>query len=194
MLMSVRTALAKLSAAAAGGALIGGAVHVAEPQTAETSYRADKSVKAAPRYVKERRAERVVPRRERTVRRVVERECCEEEQYAMVPIPLPQLPQQPIIATGGGQPIVIGGSGGFGGGFGGGFFGGFFGGSSSGGGATKIDIRIDNDNSTTGSSTSSGGSSTSTSGGSTSYRAASGTGWSTTRARASPRGTWPTGE
>ena len=36
MLMSVRTALAKLSAAAAGGALIGGAVHVAEPQAAET--------------------------------------------------------------------------------------------------------------------------------------------------------------
>src|SRR3990170_7218375 len=113
MLMSVRTALAKLSAAAAGGALIGGAVHVAEPQAAETSYRSDKTVKIErPRYVKQQRT--VVPRRERTVRRVVERECCEEEQYAMVPIPLPQLPQQPIIATGGGQPILIGGSGGFG--------------------------------------------------------------------------------
>src|SRR5688500_2579775 len=100
MLMSVRTALAKLSAAAAGGALIGGAVHVAEPQAAETSYRSEKSVKTErPRYVKQERP--VVPRRERTVRRVVERECCEEEQYAMVPIPLPQLPQQPIIATGG---------------------------------------------------------------------------------------------
>ena len=32
--MSVRSALAKLSAAAAGGALIGGAAHVAEPQVA----------------------------------------------------------------------------------------------------------------------------------------------------------------
>ena len=157
MLMSVRTALAKLSAAAAGGALIGGAVHVAEPQAAETSYKSAKMVKAErPRYVKERPP---VPRRERTVRRVVERECCEEEQYAMVPIPLPQLPQQPIIATGGGQPIIIGGSGGMGGGFGGGFFGGFFGGSSSGGGATKVEVKIDN--STTGSSTSTSGGSTS---------------------------------
>src|SRR5688500_12089711 len=145
MLMSVRTALAKLSAAAAGGALIGGAVHVAEPQAAETSYRSAKMVKTEqrPRYIKERRIERTVPRRERTIRRVVERECCEEQQYAMVPIPLPQMPQQPIIATGGGQPIVIGGSGGMGGGFGGGFFGGFFGGSSSGGSGGKVEIRID---------------------------------------------------
>jgi uncharacterized membrane protein YgcG len=134
--MSVRTALAKLSAAAAGGALIGGAVHVAEPQAAETSYHSAKDVKTdRPRYIKQRRAHRVVPPRERTIRRVVERECHEEceEQYAMVPIPLPQLPQQPIIATGGGQPIIIGGSGGFSGSSGG-FFGGFFGGSSSGGG------------------------------------------------------------
>ena len=68
--MSVRTALAKLSAAAAGGALIGGAVHVAEPQSAATSYRSDKMVKTErPRYVKQRRA--VVPPRERTVRRQV---------------------------------------------------------------------------------------------------------------------------
>ena len=63
MLMSVRTALAKLSAAAAGGALLGGAVHVAEPQAAETSYRSAKMVKTErPRYVKERRAERTVRR------------------------------------------------------------------------------------------------------------------------------------
>src|SRR5690606_41521014 len=117
--MSVRTALAKLSAAAAGGALIGGAVHVAEPQAAETSYKSAKMAKTeAPRYIKERSAKRVVPR-ERTARRVVERECCEEEQYAMVPVPLPQLPQQPIIAAGSGQPIVIGGSCGGGGGPGG---------------------------------------------------------------------------
>ena len=69
--MSVRTALAKLSAAAAGGALIGGAVHVAEPQAAETSYRSAKMVKTErPRYIK--RAERTVPPRERTIRRVVE--------------------------------------------------------------------------------------------------------------------------
>ena len=63
MLMSVRTALAKLSAAAAGGALIGGAVHVAEPQAAETSYRSAKMVKTERpvRYVKQRRAQRVIP-------------------------------------------------------------------------------------------------------------------------------------
>src|SRR6188474_1125466 len=163
MLMSVRTALAKLSAAAAGGALIGGAVHVAEPQAAETGYHSAKMTKTErPRYIKHR-ARRTVPPRERTIRRVVERECCEEEQYAMVPIPLPQLPQQPIIATGGGQPIVIGGSGGWGG-FGGGFFGGFFGSSGSSSGGGKVEITIDNNNTTTGST----GSSTSTSGGSTS--------------------------
>ena len=70
MLMSVRTALAKLSAAAAGGALIGGAVHVAEPQAAETSYKSAKMVKTErPRYVKERPP---VPRRgARCARRAV---------------------------------------------------------------------------------------------------------------------------
>ncbi len=49
--MSVRMALAKLSAAAAGGALLGGgAVHVAEPQTADvTTY---ESTKAPVRYTK----------------------------------------------------------------------------------------------------------------------------------------------
>src|SRR5688572_24961657 len=134
MLMSVRTALAKLSAAAAGGALVGGAVHVAEPQAATTSYKSAKMVKGERpvKYVKERRAQRVVPPR---ARRVVEREVPPapppQEQFAMVPIPLPPVPQAPIITGGGSPPVIIGGSGGFPG-FGG-SFGGFFGGGGSGG-------------------------------------------------------------
>src|SRR5690606_36959660 len=120
--MSVRTALAKLSAVAAGGALVGGAVHVAEPQAATTSYKAGKVAQAEQpvKYVKQQpRAERTIPPRQPRIERVIEKEvCCEEEEYAMVPVPmpLPPLPQAPVIATGGGQPIVIGGSGGWGGG------------------------------------------------------------------------------
>src|SRR5687767_13720042 len=99
--MSVRTALAKLSAAAAGGALIGGAVHVAEPQAAETSYRSDKSVQTEPpRYLKERRAQRTMPPRERTSSLVVDDECCDEELKSIEPLLLSHLPHQTILATG----------------------------------------------------------------------------------------------
>jgi hypothetical protein len=55
-------ALAKLSAAAAGGALIGGgAVHVAEPMSTDTPvYKSDKMVSVSePIYIKDRPAERV---------------------------------------------------------------------------------------------------------------------------------------
>ena len=45
--MSVKMALAKLSATAAGGVLLaGGALHVAEPQAAEVTYKSVKSVKS----------------------------------------------------------------------------------------------------------------------------------------------------
>ena len=101
-------------------------------QAAETSYKAGKMVKAEPRYVKQPR-ERVAPMpRERTVSTVVERECC-VQQPMLAPLALPQLPQAPVVVSGGGTPVVIGGSGGLGGFPGGGFFGGFFGGGSSGG-------------------------------------------------------------
>ena len=77
--MSVRMALAKLSAVAAGGALaVGGAVHVAEaPATASPQYRSDgKYVKGGKvQYVKETTAKRVVPRKVKRIRRVVEMTC-----------------------------------------------------------------------------------------------------------------------
>ena len=77
--MSVRMALAKLSAVAAGGALaVGGAVHVAEaPATASPQYRSDgKYVKGGKvQYVKETPAKRVVPRKVKRIRRVVEMTC-----------------------------------------------------------------------------------------------------------------------
>ena len=73
-IMSMKIALAKLSAAAAGTAVIaGGALHVAEEQVATTDY---KSVKDTPalRYVKEDRVvERQVPRTTLRKRRVVRR-------------------------------------------------------------------------------------------------------------------------
>ena len=86
--MSVKTALAKLAAAAAGGALLGGgAVHVAEPQSADvTTYKSSKPV-----YTKH--AKRVVletPKKVKRIRRVIEDDACEESctpQMAMVPIP-----------------------------------------------------------------------------------------------------------
>ncbi|MCB2082751.1 MAG: hypothetical protein KDD90_01670, partial [Sphingomonadaceae bacterium] len=83
--MSVKLALAKLSATAAGTALLaGGAVHVAEKQITDTpQYKSGKvqSVKAQPvRYIKERRpATRRVERVENRQRRIVRREVeCEE--------------------------------------------------------------------------------------------------------------------
>ena len=139
--MSVKTALAKLAAAAAGGARLGGgAVHVAEPQSADVT--TFKSTKAPVKYTKGP-ARRVVlktptPKKVKRIRRVIEDQPeCEEDckpRMAMVPIPLPQAPAPlPAFAgSSGGGVTVVGGSGGFGGGFGGGFFGGFFGGSSGG--------------------------------------------------------------
>ena len=52
-----------------------------------------------------------------------------QNQQSLLPVPLPQLPPQgAMVSGGGGQPVILGSSGGWGGGFGGGFFGGFFGG------------------------------------------------------------------
>ena len=147
--MSVRMALAKLSAAAAGTALAaGGAVHVAEPQTATVSYKSDEDSAAGPNLIDikdDGSARRHIPRREtRRIRRVVELEpemVAEPELLALPALPLPMPEGQRIGGGGGGQPIIIGGSGGFGGGFGGGFFGGFFGGSGGGGGGNaSIDL------------------------------------------------------
>ena len=80
--MSVKMALAKLSATAAGGAILaGGAVHVAEqPITDNPTYKsvkAPQSIKAQPRYIKE---ERPTTRRRATLRaaaaRAAERTSC----------------------------------------------------------------------------------------------------------------------
>jgi hypothetical protein len=135
--MSVKMALAKLSATAAGGALLaGGAVHVAETPSADGMHiKSAKSVKSEPvKYVKERRAERRIPktvqRKRRIVRRVVEckpvgpagtvlhgggrviegsDQCAPTYRmaYAAVPVPLPQLP--PIQGGSSGGVTVIGG-------------------------------------------------------------------------------------
>ena len=138
--MSVRMALAKLSAVAAGGTLlVGGAVHVAEPQAATVDYKSIKSIKGDKR-IKLVKQERRVPKKVKRIRRVIERplECGPGQHMgpdgktcyamAMTPVPyLPPLPSQPVSGGGSGGVTVVGGSGGWGG-FGGGFFGGFFGG------------------------------------------------------------------
>ena len=90
--MSVRMALAKLSAAAAGGALLGGgALHVAEPPaTNAPSYKSVKGpASASPKYIKQRPAKRVAekPRKVKRARRVIEEEECCTPQMAMVPLP-----------------------------------------------------------------------------------------------------------
>ena len=67
--MSVRMALAKLSACAAGCAVLGGgAVHVAEPQAATIEYRKIKQVKRQP--IKQ--VVRQAPRKTKRIRRVIE--------------------------------------------------------------------------------------------------------------------------
>src|SRR5438067_7488225 len=167
--MSVRMALAKLCACAAGGAVLGGsAVHVVDhprprPAIVHHSKGGGKLIRA---YAKARTVYRtrrvahaacVVRPAERTVT---------TRTYAM-PAPMPA----PVeMASSAGVPAIVVGGGSGGGGFGGGFFsGGFFGGSSgnafftastSSGGSTST--------SSGGSSTSTGGSSTSTGGSSTS--------------------------
>jgi len=75
--MSVKMALAKLSATAAGTALLaGGALHVAETQAASSnSIKSVKSVKAPVRYVKQRHVvKRHVPKTVQRKRRIVKRE------------------------------------------------------------------------------------------------------------------------
>ena len=167
--MSVRMALAKLSAFAAGGAIIGGgAVHVAEAPASQVQY--VKHAKPAKRVAVAKPAKRKIARvaaaqpKMRKIRRVITKSySCEAPapQMAMAVPYMPQLPPQPMPESGGGgQTIVVGGSGGMG--FGGGFFGGFFGGSGSSSGGSVVVT------STTTGSTSTSGGSTSTSGGSTS--------------------------
>ena len=102
--MSVKTALAKLSVAAAGGALLGGgAVHVAEPAKAAVDYKTVKSIKTE-RPVHTKLIKRVIakPRMVKRIRRVVEEEqtpCC-QQQMALVPLPVaqPLPPLPPMLA------------------------------------------------------------------------------------------------
>ncbi|HMP55969.1 MAG TPA: PEP-CTERM sorting domain-containing protein, partial [Novosphingobium sp.] len=95
-------AIAKLSAMAAGGALVGGgAVHVAEAPAAQVRYA--KTAQAAPaKRVKEPRvtAQRVAqaPRQTKRIRRVVARTTtCAPTQpdMAMRPVPAPYMPPLP---------------------------------------------------------------------------------------------------
>ena len=85
--MSVRMALAKLSACAAGCAMIGGgAVHVAETQSAKTEYRKVKVAKTAAPAKTYQPVKRVVrreqPRTVKRVRKIIKRTCCEQPQMA----------------------------------------------------------------------------------------------------------------
>ena len=125
--MSVRMALAKLAACAAGGAVLGGgAVHVSEaPSTGEIHHVKPIKIKQerVAHYV-ERRAPRAIHRARRLVKvttTTTTRSCAAPQQYALAPVPyMPPMPQQPQGGGGGGGvPVVIGGGpvGGFGGGF-----------------------------------------------------------------------------
>ncbi len=144
--MSVKMALAKLSAAMVGGAVLGGgAMHVAG-QPMERPAQVQKVKKriapvrvaaAKPRMIK--RVRRVV-----TTKTICGPNCKRTSQVRgaalppMGPVEMAYAPQ-PTGSTGGGSmPVVYGGSGGWGGGFGGGFIGGFFGGGSSGGGSVVV--------------------------------------------------------
>ncbi len=98
--MSLRTAIAKLSICAAGGALIGGgAVHVAEsPATAHPQYiKHEKRVAVKQPHHATRLVMHTEPRRIKRVRRIVKRTmCCEQgPQMAMVPMPAPMMPSAP---------------------------------------------------------------------------------------------------
>ena len=137
--MSVRMALAKLAACAAGGAVLGGgAVHVSEaPSAAEMHHVKPIKVKQvkARHYAK---VVRPVQRMRRVVKTTVTKTCqAPQQQMAMMPVPyMPPAPPQQMGGGGGGAvPVVIGGGGI--GGFGGGFFGGFFGGGGAGAGAVS---------------------------------------------------------
>src|SRR5262245_55733321 len=106
--MSVRTAIAKLSAAVAGGALIGGGgVHVAEPPARNPQY--VKHVKQP----KARRIVRRVPRRAPSPAPLPARRLVEAPAPVVVPAPyIPPAPVAPVVSGGGSTPVVIGGSGG----------------------------------------------------------------------------------
>ena len=111
--MSVRTAIVKLAATAAGGALLGGgAVHVAEsPKTTNPQYVKHAKVSPVAKRAAPHRAHRVIPQRQvKRIRRVITRTttCEPAPQMAMAAIPmLPPLPPQ--TGGGGGGPVVIGG-------------------------------------------------------------------------------------
>ena len=80
--MSVRMAIAKLTAAAAGGAVIGGgAVHVAEPQAAQVDYKTGENAEVAEVELIDVKdtpvAQRTIPprpREQRRLRRTIETE------------------------------------------------------------------------------------------------------------------------
>ena len=102
--MSVRMALAKLSACAAGCAIIGGgAVHVAEKPSKEVQYRKVKMVKGeAPVRTVKHVVHKDKPRMVKRVRKIVKRTCCEAPQMAMVPLPAPYIPPAPPEMPSGG--------------------------------------------------------------------------------------------
>jgi hypothetical protein len=134
-------ALAKLSACAAGCAIIGGgAVHVAETQRKSVEYRKVKMAKTAkPRHPAKRIVRKDPPREVKRARRIIPRP--DVPQMVSVPLPPPYIPPAPAPSYAGGSggaPVVVGGGGGGVVGLGGGFFGGFFGGGGSGGGNVNI--------------------------------------------------------
>ena len=113
--MSVRMALAKLAAAAAGGAMLGGgAVHVSEaPSKGEIHHVKPVKVsraKPAKRVIARRAAPREVHRARRIVTTTTTKSCAPAQQMAMVPVPyMPPMPPQPMGGSmGGGVPVVIG--------------------------------------------------------------------------------------
>ena len=115
--MSVRTAIAKLAALAASGALVGGgAVHVAETQsTAHPQYIKHTKIAKTVAIAHRARAHRhlaAAPRKVKRIRRVITRTYEAQPQVAVAPNPvmppLPPLPAQPASGSGG-TPVVLGG-------------------------------------------------------------------------------------
>ncbi len=137
--MSVKAALAKLSATAAGGALLaGGAVHVAEkPVTDAPSYKSAKGAKTQPRMIKQAkatpratrpapppRAARVIPRQVECVPASSPQAtyqganvCPPVYRAALAPVPVPPLPEaRPLGGGGTAARSIPSAGGGFGGG------------------------------------------------------------------------------
>src|SRR5688572_11990394 len=98
--MSIRIALAKLSAVAVTGGMVGGgAVHVAEPSAKDKGY--VKHVKQA-KPVKRTVISRAQPRTVKRMRKIVKTETnriCEPQQDALMAVPLPA-PVMPLPAMG----------------------------------------------------------------------------------------------